>query len=405
MIHGTRLLLRLDSDPTGPVHWIRVDRSGVPEADGRTEDLHGLVSENPDRGIIVLAAGADVLLTRVNVPTQNRQKLLRAVPYALEEQLAGDVEDAHFVLGAREDAGWAVAVLQTAWLDNWLQRLADAGLQPRRILPETLCLPRRDDAWTVLVDATRFVVRTGSQDGFGGDSDNLEVLLEAALEECGEARPQRILVFADGVDPDLPAAGLGVDVVIEPADTSRLIAAGVDDNALDLLTGPYAPADHARTWWRPWLPIAVLLAVWLSLDLGLAVLDQRSLQAEINRVESRAMNAYQAMFPGAGNLDQARTRVGNRLRQAGGNDSGQQDMLDTLRLIGPNLMNGGDFLLRGLSYRGGILELELETSTLQELDRLQQRLDGNDEVSAEVRSARSEEDGVLGRMVVRRTGQ
>ena len=382
-----------------------MDRDGRVEADGVVRDLTGLAGEHAGRPVIALAAGADVLLASARVPTQSRQKLLRAIPYALEEQLASDVEDAHFVLGDRHDGAWAVAVVQTNWLEGWLARLTEAGLRPERLFAEPLCLPLHEQTWSVLVDRERFLVRTGPQHGFGGDTDNLDVLLEAALEEQGEARPAMLRVWIDGAEPDLPEEISGVPVVTERARSVELVAAGVAAGApMQLLTPPYAPVRQGAGLFRPWLPVAVLLAAWVIVDTGLALFEQRSMRAEIDQVESRAMSAYQDLFPGATNLDQARTRVGNRLRQASGGDVDHEDMLDTVRLIGPVLANGDGFRLQGMSYRNGVLELELETESLQHLDQLQQELDRGEHVGAEVRSARSEDDAVQGRLVVRRQG-
>ncbi len=400
------LFLRLGSDADAPIHWLRAGRDGTVEAEGVSDDFGAIAEAARGCRVIGLVSGTDLLLTSVRVPTQSRQKLLRAIPYALEEQLAGDIDDAHFVLGSQHDGNWAVAVLQTTWVDRWLSLLDEHGLRPERLAPEILCLPEENDAWTVLVDKQGFQVRTGPQHGFGGDVENLEVLLEAAIEEHGEGRPAHLRVLADGVDPELPTDILGAEIMLEPTRAGTLLVRGWHDQApLDLLTGRYAPVGQGRNLWRPWIPVAVLFAIWVCLDTGLALLEQRQLQNDIAAVESRAMVAYQDLFPGAGNLDQARARVENRLRQVGARgDSDQEDMLDTLRLVGPVLANGSGFRLQGLSYRGGVLELEIETDTLQRLDQLQQELDRTDRIGAEVRSARSEEDAVQGRMVVRRQG-
>ena len=69
--------------------------------------------------VVVLVSGADGLLTRVSIPGSSRQKLLRAVPYALEEQLSEDVDNLHFALGTTlEDEGWPVAVIRKQFMDE-----------------------------------------------------------------------------------------------------------------------------------------------------------------------------------------------------------------------------------------------------------------------------------------------
>ena len=52
--------------------------------------------------VVVFVSGVEVVLTDVALPNMNKQKLLKAIPFALEEQLASDVEDNHFAMGDRQ---------------------------------------------------------------------------------------------------------------------------------------------------------------------------------------------------------------------------------------------------------------------------------------------------------------
>ena len=53
------------------------------------------------RKVVMVVAGTEMLLEEASVPTTNLSKALKAVPYALEEQLAQDIEDSHFAFGSR----------------------------------------------------------------------------------------------------------------------------------------------------------------------------------------------------------------------------------------------------------------------------------------------------------------
>ncbi|MCC5810745.1 MAG: type II secretion system protein GspL [Ectothiorhodospiraceae bacterium] len=400
-----RLILRLQSDGAAALPWALLDRDGHVQEQGVSDDLASLADYAGDRPVTALVSGADVLLTSALVPTQSRQKLLRAIPYALEDMVSGDVDDMHFVLGDKDaNNRWAVAVVNIDWLEDWLERLSAAGLSPERLLPEPLCLPLELESWTVLVEPSRFLVRTGPQQGFGGDRENLELLLEMALEEQSEWRPQRVVAHVrDGAG--LPDSVAGVDVENRPLDSAEaLLCAGLDDSRqIQLLAGAYAPKQTGGNLWRPWIPALILFALWVSLDTGRALLDQRQLQAEIRDLETTNLETFRQIFPEASSLQAARTRVENRLNQTrSGPRQGGDALLDTLEAIGPILQAGEGFRLTGLSYRNGNLELELTASDLQRLDRLQQELDAPEQLQAEVRSARSEDDAVQGRLLVRR---
>ncbi|MEO7198694.1 MAG: type II secretion system protein GspL, partial [Dokdonella sp.] len=130
-----RLLLRLASD--GRLSWLRQT------ADGRV--LGASQDGAPDKAeltaaseIVVLVPAEDVLLASASVPARNRSQQLQAVPFALEDQLIGAVEDLHFAVAAGAGDDVSVAVVAQARLREWLAQLQTAGIQPDVLLPETL---------------------------------------------------------------------------------------------------------------------------------------------------------------------------------------------------------------------------------------------------------------------------
>ena len=90
------LLLRKDPGNESVWRWLQLDDEGRPQGSVHAGALTDAASEAPGQRIVVLVSGADCLLTRVSIPGGSRQKLLRAVPYALEEQLSEEVENLHF---------------------------------------------------------------------------------------------------------------------------------------------------------------------------------------------------------------------------------------------------------------------------------------------------------------------
>jgi general secretion pathway protein L len=115
------------------------------------------------RRLIVLVPGAEVRLAAVSVPARQPAKVLQAAPYALEDQLAEDVETLHFALGPRQpDGQWPVAVTSRARMNEWLKPFQERGLKPDAILPETLCLPATEPGrWSALAEPDQITVRTG----------------------------------------------------------------------------------------------------------------------------------------------------------------------------------------------------------------------------------------------------
>lgn len=403
---ATRLIVFLGDDLDGPMHWLHLDASdqvldrGVLASD---EALPASLADHPATGV---AAGTRVLLTRAHVPTGSRQKLLQALPYALEDQLADDVDTLHFALGRRDEGkAWAVAVVERDWLDRWQQRLAGHGLSLQRLIPETLCLPLQEQGWCALLHDSHAVIRTGPQAGFAADHGNLLMLLETALEEAGEDAPESIRFLHVGALPrDLGRTALPLQPERLPALHDWLAVYSRDPNAINLLQGDYAVLSTDRSLVRPWAAVAALFLVWMVLLSGSMILEQRQLRAELAELDAAVLDTMREVFPQANDVRQARERLQARRAQleAGDGPDFGDGLLDTLRQIGPILRQHEAITLSGMSWRGGNLEIELRGESLQQIDRLSRELNAASGISAEVRSASSGDEAVQGRLLLRR---
>src|SRR6516225_1561105 len=142
-----RLLLRLA--PDGSLAWLAQDASG--------RALSGANAGAPPREtlararqVAVLVPAETVLLTETPAVSRQRAQLAKAIPFALEERLASPVEDLHFALPTEIGAdALPVAIVARDTLRGWIAQLAEQGIQPDALVPETLALPLASDATTV----------------------------------------------------------------------------------------------------------------------------------------------------------------------------------------------------------------------------------------------------------------
>src|SRR5439155_276444 len=95
------LLLRLPRVPDEPASWLVVDARGTPVGPLESGPLAAAATRTAGRRVWVIVPGTDVLLAEPEVPVKAGLKLQQLVPYALEEQLADNIEDLHFAIGKR----------------------------------------------------------------------------------------------------------------------------------------------------------------------------------------------------------------------------------------------------------------------------------------------------------------
>jgi general secretion pathway protein L len=130
---------------------------------------------------LLVARGEYITLSAAKVPGRNRNTWLKALPYALEEYLADDVEKLHFAPGEPTPTGdIPVAVVQHQLLSGWLASCAQAGVEPVAVIPDYLLLPLSTaGSWSLLLEDDRASVRSGPWSGF-----SCEVQLVLSINPC-----------------------------------------------------------------------------------------------------------------------------------------------------------------------------------------------------------------------------
>jgi general secretion pathway protein L len=116
-------LTALSEAATPLTHWVNMDTQGVVVGSVGHGSLEEAALAATGKVVRVLVPGTDVLLAAPVFPARSAAKLLQLVPFALEDQLASDVELLHFALGRqRPDQSLPVAVVDHQRLRACLDR-------------------------------------------------------------------------------------------------------------------------------------------------------------------------------------------------------------------------------------------------------------------------------------------
>lgn len=382
------LLVRLAPGTEGIRDWLLVDAEGQI----KTPVQIGVPSDAVVAGarrIVALVPGEQVALHEARVPGRNRQRVLRAIPFALEEQLASDVDELHFALGqALDEDRYPVAVVERVQMDAWVETLREAGISAHQWVPETLALPH-GEGWDLLTEAGRTLVRSGDYSGFVCDTVNLPVM--ASLFAAEERLPETATAHG-AIAPEVP----GVDIDLDGSQMQPLsiMARGwVQGPVIDLLQGAYSQREEWDRLLRPWKVTAVLfLAVLLVGGTATGLNYYRLTQQEVQlRADIDAL--FRKTLPQVRRIVNPRAQMEQRLKQlqrgAGGADA---DFLGMFAETASVVRASKGISVTGASYRDGRLDLELQADNLQLLDSLKQALVGSGRMNAEIQSATSDRD-------------
>src|SRR5580704_2452226 len=154
------LLIRLSNDP-GSVDYLTADAAGRIVTPLQRGSLASIGARAAGQRLCVLAPASDVLLTEAEVPAKSGARLQQIVPFALEEQVAEDIDSLHFAVGRRvgDAARIPVAVVSRALIDGWLSQLRGAGLEPDCLYADSSLVPENPGQAVLVLSGENVMLR------------------------------------------------------------------------------------------------------------------------------------------------------------------------------------------------------------------------------------------------------
>jgi len=326
-----RLIIRLGSQVTDAINWL-VWSDGEQEiiASGTLNDAHELstLSHRAARCLVfVLAPGADIGFFEVELPKTNRRQALKAMPFMLEDELATEIEQMHFVPGQSVGNNQSVYVVDKTKLALWLSWFTAANITVKQMLPDWLALPlpSTDDATSIIELDNQLLIRQGSEQGLTIASD----WFESWLAFTAEQQPQRLLEnYGTSEQITQHDANWQAQDILLPM---QCLAMGAAQSKVNLLVGEFAPAQRHSAL-HLWRSVAVVTVVAVLLIFVEKFYQLNQLTAQKAAVMANSQAIYLQLNPEAKRLNRLKYRVKQQLKQvtSGGGQSHFLPMMASL---------------------------------------------------------------------------
>jgi general secretion pathway protein L len=380
-----RLIIRLREKDEAD--WLVLDerdnRVGTIQSSGRD----ALAAQSVGRRVIVLVPGEAVTLVSVKLPSRNAQKVEKALPFALEERLAEDVDQLHFAFGAAAaDGSRPVAVVRRTLMDAWLAALTEANVRPDAILPETLAIPTTPDEWHIVVENNRVVVREDQAAGFAADPMTAPDLIALKLKD-GDGRADTHSVVVHAAEPTGPTAAAVIDAcqslggekpeVDELPGGSGLQLAGAglaSASGMSLLSGAYKPRRGWEQGLRRWRLPATLAAAWLIAAIAWQGVEYYQLHQRRAHLDGAIATQFQQALPGHHRMVNPRAQLTTRLNalKAASGSGPSNGLIGILSALGKGLTDSAR--VTTLSWHEGVLDVSVTTPDVEALNKLRSQL-------------------------------
>ncbi|MGQ0384465.1 MAG: type II secretion system protein GspL [Gammaproteobacteria bacterium] len=394
------LVLRLSDPPCWVITGADGSRIG-PVSTGNLADAAPIAAERP---LLVIAPGASVTLARPELPVKGGARLAQVAPYAMEELLAGEVEQFHFAIGATDASGRTpVAAIRREELRGWLDVLSAAGLAPQAIVPDTLCVPDNPGRTVAIIDGGQLLVRAPGELPVALDAEPLtEAFALAGLE--GDDR--HVQLFISQLDwqqsremiEALREVTGSLDVHLLPDGALPLLAtAAVRPDSPSLLQGEFARRSGWQAEWQRWRIAAFVGLAALVLHLGVRAYDLARLYSEQKRLDAAIEQAARIALPDVERIEDARAQVAQRL---GGGAADADGLLAQLAAVGGALAGSPGPTVESLGWRDRSLELQMTAPDTDAFAGFAQAIAARG-LSADVTSAMPTDKGVQAQVRIR----
>ena len=381
------LLIRLPRHTQEQATWLVADARGAAAGPAQGGPLSLAAPRAAGRHVVVLVPGTEVLATQPELPPAKAgAKLQQLVPYALEEQLADDIEELHFAVGRRQDESprVPVSVVARKLMDEWTSLLKSNGLEPEALYADSELLPQNPGQAVALLEEDAVVVRPPSGAVVTLPADALGQALEIALSgiEPGTPGGRGLILYTGAAEWRQHAATVeaarerfeGIQIQLLTGGPLALFAQQLPQTtATNLLQGPYTPAAKHSVGWSAWRVAAMLLAGFIGLHIAGKAAELTVLKYADHRLDTSIEPVFHTAMPGQPNTYEARRQMEQRLTAARANQAAGGFMLALQALVQAHRA-APEAVLEALTFRDGALELKASAPSVESLDRLSRQL-------------------------------
>jgi general secretion pathway protein L len=415
------LVIRIGADDNQTAEWLVVDSNGSRRGNVASGPLTEAAEATGEREVIVLVPATNVLTTTIDLPIRGSARIASALPFALEESLADDIENLHFVAGPRRENGMLpVAVVAHDTLSGWLDSLQEAGITPSMVVPETYGLARIPGTLSVLVAGDQVIFNDGGDVEFVMEdvkpSDTLAVagLLDDGSAAAGEdASRGHLLVYCDAQNETrfqhdwiaLRHELTSVDLNLLPDGALPRMAVTVAAGAgVNLLQGRYGPKKELRSLFRPWRLAALLLLGFGVVGIGGKAVETWQLGQEASALQAQFTTLYRGIQPASTTEIVDPVGAVNSLRRSLGGAAATTAFLPGLEQLGSALQQHQSARIEAISYRAGVIDIRLNAPDVATLDSIQRAVSTSGRFNASIQSTDQDGDRVNSRIQIREAG-
>jgi len=422
------LVIRIGESADQLAQWIAVDSTGARRSPPLTGSLSEAATDIGNRQIIVLVPGTEVLTTSVDIPVKGVSRLHAALPYALEDQLAEDIDQLHFAAGTRRSSGRIpVAIVSRKRLAEWIGWLTECGIKPSAMISDNYGLARIPGTISLLVAEGQVMINDGADvelvmqgvspsdalAAIGALDDTVDDGDRESNQAASPAMPRHVLVYCEQQDDDkYQHDWLAIRNEMESIDVNllsdgvmpRLAVTVASGTGVNLLQGDFGARTEYSGLLRPWRHAAILLLALGLVGAAAKATDLYMLKRQEAELKQQFETEYRQIAPGVSSIGDP-IRLVASLRARLGTSGTAPLFLQSLEQLSRALQQNQEARIEAISYRAGVVDIRLSAPNVSTLDKIQRGISESGQFEAAIKSTDQDGDSVSSRIQIKASGE
>jgi len=420
---SVRLYIRVPTAELQPETWdevewalFRPNGERVAAGVGSREQIETLLEQNGlrDVGLTLLVPAQTVVSCRAAIPARQARYIQQALPYAVEESIAQDIETMHLAASRKADKGvYNVLGVPRHAMEVWTAYAKSMEYDLRGIYPDALTLPYLDLHWSLCLEGDHALLRFGAQECLRMAKANLAQYMDLKIQRLNleDASLQlRVFVHEDELEDNrvLLAELAQIENVRLQQEAIKISPFELlceslqhQTDLINLCQGSFAVQSDRKSSLKRWVPALAIAATWFVVQLGIDLGTGYYYQHKADEFAAEARATYMNIFPNDRRVSDIRRSLEGKLRMAQSSGGGTT-FLGLLSDAGYQLMqqpNRQAITLRSMNYnrQRGELSIDVQAGSFDQLDRYKQALAATG-YKVEIGSAINEKNSVRSRM-------
>ncbi len=397
-------IIRLFHNNESRCEYVVANEKGEIKDSIKYGDFNGIPDQLKNNTVIIMLPGEEILSKSLTLPIKSNAKLKQAIPFALEDDIASDINDCHFAFKKSEiDESIIVNVINRKLFKNYLNQLKEINISPSFVVSENSCVSMTEDTINLIIEDAKAHGRCGFKEPYTLDIMELTAIikvlesnninhLQISLSKNNDSLIKQIRGLADtykSVDTKILSKGA----------FQEFIKNYFVQDQINLLQGDFKPKIKFEKVFKPWRKSAAL-AIFLLLSLIINnVLTTNKLVNYEADLSAYFLNEYKYFYNSAPNVDDP-VRIVNSIKNGAQLNMNNSIFLNGLNLISESVAKENNVQLSSISFDDNRFNLRVFTLTLTSLDSLITNINSNNSLNAIIQTTNQSDSKVESRIQI-----